>query len=57
MAIRPKHQLNATTNTGKINLKLRGISRASCAGSIEEAITAITAITIVPRVKSCSDRS
>ena len=40
--------MNTTTNTEKINLKLRGMSCASCASSIEEAISN------VPGVESCN---
>lgn len=40
--------MNITTNTEKINLKLRGMSCASCARSVEEAIIA------VPGVESCN---
>ena len=39
--------MNTATNTEKINLKLRGMSCASCASSIEEAISN------VPGVESC----
>ena len=44
----PYEIMNTTTNTEKINLKLRGMSCASCAGSIEEAISN------VPGVESCN---
>ena len=40
--------MNTTTNIEKINLKLRGMSCASCASSIEEAINN------VPGVESCN---
>ena len=40
--------MNVTTNTDKINLKLRGMSCASCANSIENAINN------VPGVESCN---
>ena len=40
--------MNTATNTEKINLKLRGMSCASCANSIEEAISN------VPGVESCN---
>ncbi len=40
--------MNAKTNVEKINLKLRGMSCASCASSIEEAISN------VPGVESCN---
>ena len=40
--------MNTTTNTEKINLKLRGMSCASCASSIEEAISN------VPGVAECN---
>ena len=40
--------MNTTTNTEKINLKLEGMSCASCATSIEKIILN------VPGVKSCS---
>ncbi|MEM8720760.1 MAG: heavy metal translocating P-type ATPase [Cyanobacteria bacterium P01_G01_bin.39] len=40
--------MKTTTNTEKINLKLKGISCASCANSIEEAISN------VPGVESCN---
>jgi Cu+-exporting ATPase len=40
--------MNTTTNTEKINLKLRGMSCASCANSIESAISN------VPGVESCN---
>ena len=40
--------MNTATNTEKINLKLRGMSCASCASSIEEAISN------VPGVESCN---
>ena len=40
--------MNTTTNTEKINLKLRGMSCASCASSIEDAISN------VPGVESCN---
>lgn len=40
--------MSTTTNTEKINLKLRGMSCASCASSIEQAISR------VPGVESCN---
>ena len=40
--------MNTTTKTEKINLKLRGMSCASCASSVEEAISN------VPGVESCN---
>jgi P-type Cu+ transporter len=40
--------MNTTANTEKINLKLRGMSCASCASSIEQAISN------VPGVESCN---
>lgn len=40
--------MSTTTNTEKINLKLRGMSCASCASSIEQAIIS------VPGVESCN---
>ena len=36
--------MNTATNTEKINLKLRGMSCASCAGSIEEAISNVPGV-------------